>query len=130
MTFLSRITLGKYSKMPREKFNDTQKEILRIYRETSKRKRGRDFNLTRKELSRLFFRRPETKRSGHGLHFPSQEGGIEKSYQGMKYPHRLETEKQAWTRRASDQQRSDRDVTDWRERVGLNTGLRGIYSKK
>jgi phage-related minor tail protein len=116
--------------MMRERLNEVQKEILRVYQDASKRKKSENFSLTRREVAKSFFRRAETTRSKWKLPFLKEEGEIEKMYRERKLPYEVETEKQAWQRRAKNQKPAAGDIRDWRERIGLRTGLRGIYSKK
>ena len=116
--------------MQRDRLNETQKEILRIYREASKQKKKDDFDFTKKELSKQFFNRPNIKRSKGKLFSLGKGNEIDKSAAEGRLLHKVESEKQAWTRRTKDLRDTKVDIRDWRERVGLKSGLRGIYSKK
>jgi|GEM_PF-6715544 len=118
--------------MIKERLNETQKEILRIYQEAAKRRKKQDFTIARKDISKSFFRRAEASSSRGRFPFKEKEGGgeIEKLYRERKISRQLETEKEAWQRRTKELKDSKVDVTDWRERIGLKTGLRRIYSKK
>ena len=116
--------------MQKDRLTDTQKEILRIYREVSKQKKKEDFDFTKKELSKQFFNRPSIKRSSGKLFSLSKGNEIDKSAEEGRLLHKVETEKQAWTRRTRDLRDPKLDIRDWRERVGLKSGLRGIYTKK
>ena len=116
--------------MQRDRLNDTQKEILRIFRETSKQKREEDFDFAKKDLSKQFFNRPQIKRSGgRSLSF-NRGNEFDKSLAEKRLLHKVESEKQAWTRRTKDLRDTKLDIRDWRERIGLKSGLRGIFSKK
>lgn len=121
--------------MLRERLNESQKEIIRIYKETSKAKKEEKPTLTRKEISNLFFGRGDTKRLSWKKSLLNslleKEDEMEKKLKERRFPLKLETEREASARRTQDLKRPPvGDTSDWRERAGLKTSLRGIYSKK
>lgn len=121
--------------MLRERLNESQKEILRIYKETSKAKKEEKPTLTGKELSRRFFGRSDTRHLSwkRSLFAPllEKEDEMEKKLKERRFPLKVETEREAATRRTKELRRPGvGDMSDWKERVGLSPSLRGIYSKK
>lgn len=121
--------------MLRKRLDESQKEIIRIYKETSKIKKEEKPELTRKEIVNLFFGRGDTKRSTWKRSLLSslleKEDEMEKKLKERRFPLKVETEREAATKRTKELRRPGvGDMTDWRERVGLSPSLRGIYSKK
>ena len=102
----------------RERLNKTQSKILKIYQKASKEKKTPDFDFSRQKISKLFFSRPET----------SRKSLLEKGTE-IKRIHEVESEKEAWTRRTKELREHKVDISDWRERVGLRSGVRHIYTK-
>jgi len=121
--------------MLRERLDESQKKIIRIYKETSKIKKEEKPELTRKEIAKSFFGREDTKRSTWKRSLLSslleKEDEMEKKLKERRFPLKVETEREATTRRTKDLRRPGvGDMTDWKERVGLSPSLKGIYSRK
>lgn len=120
--------------MLRERLDESQKEIIRIYRETSRAKKEEKPTLTRKEVTKLFFERSGAKRSSwkNSLldSLLTKEDETDKKLTERRFPLKIETEREAATRRTEELRRPAGDTTDWKKSAGLRSGLRGIYSKK
>lgn len=120
--------------MLRARLNDSQKEIIRIYQETSRAKKEEKPILTRQEVSKLFFERSGTKRSSwkNSLldSLLTKEDETDKKLAERRFPLKIETKRETMARRTEEPREPAGDITDWKNRVGLKSGLRRIYSKK
>ncbi|HDZ54313.1 MAG TPA: hypothetical protein ENI19_00670 [Candidatus Nealsonbacteria bacterium] len=120
--------------MLRERLDESQKEIIRIYQETSRAKKEKKPTLTRKEVAKLFFERSGTKRSSWKNSLLdslfTKEDETDKKLAERRFPLKIETERETVARRTEELRKPAGDITDWKKRVGLKSGLRGIYSKK
>ena len=120
--------------MFRERLDESQKEIIRIYKETSRAKREKNPVLTRKEIAKEFFGRKGAKCSTwKNSLFDSllkKEDEMEKKLKERRFPLKVESEKEAWARKSGDLKESTSPMAGWKERIGVRTNLRGIYSKK
>lgn len=109
--------------MRSKKLNNVDKEIIKIYQELAKKKKEETVNLSRQEVAKLFFRRPQKLPVERRKFLLNKE----KEKEAMDFRHKLETEKQAIERQTKDRERF---MGDWRKRVGQKSILGGIFGKK
>ena len=126
----------KIKNMFRERLNENQKAIIKIYKEASRIKKEKDPILTRREIAREFFSRRGAKRSTwKNTLFDSllkKEDEMEKKLKERRFPLKVESEREFAARRTEGLKSppGGDNITDWKERIGLKSSLRGIYSKK